>query len=205
MRTYKQVKIFVTATLFILLVTSCSTYQPKQTDYICSIFHGETDWYETVRDSNKKWGTPIWVIMAIMHQESHFVSDARPDREWFLFIPLPRRSSAFGYAQAQNPAWEEYIKKTGNHGGDRDDFEDAVDFIGWYTHATQRTLGISKWDAYGQYLAYHEGRGGYKRSTYKKKPGLIKVANKVKSRAATYNTQLKTCKADLDDAVNSWF
>jgi hypothetical protein len=37
-------------------------------------------------------------------------------------------------------------------------------------------LGISRRDAYRQYLAYHEGQGGYKHRTYEKKPWLIKVS-----------------------------
>ena len=191
--------------ILVLLLSACATYQPTQVDNVCHIFRGEPDWYEAARDAKDEWGTPIWVMMAIIHQESRFVRDARPARDWFLFIPLPRRSSAYGYAQAQDPAWEEYIKATNNRGHDRDDFEDAIDFVGWYTHVTQRKLGVSKWDAYGQYLAYHEGRGGYKRGTYNSKPWLKKVAGKVKSRAATYNAQLKTCRAELDDEVDGWF
>ena len=105
------------------------------------------------------------------HQESRFVDDAQPERDWFLgFIPLPRRSSAYGYAQAQDPVWGEYLEQTSRFSADRDDFADAIDFIGWYTDGSQKRLKLSKWDAYGQYLAYHEGRGGYSRGSYKKKP-----------------------------------
>ena len=190
----------------ILLLSGCSTYNPNNPDNICDIFWGETDWYEAARDAQDEWGTPIFVTMAIMHQESRFIDDAQPPRPWFLgFIPLPRDSSAYGYAQAQDPAWEDYSAQTGNSGADRDDFEDAIDFIGWYTNGSQKRLKISKWDAYGQYLAYHEGRGGYERKTYKAKPWLNKVAKKVKRRALRYNQQLKTCKAELDDDVDGWF
>lgn len=192
--------------VILVFLSSCATYKPSNPNNICSIFNGETDWYEAARDSQHKWGTPIYVMMAIMHQESRFVDDAQPERDWFLgIIPLPRDSSAYGYAQAQDPAWEEYIKATDNSGADRDDFDDAIDFIGWYTDVSQKRLKLSKWDAYGQYLAYHEGRGGYARKTYNKKPWLKKVANKVKMRSTQYNKQLKTCKADLDDKVDSWW
>lgn len=189
-----------------LLLSGCSTYQPSRLDNICHIFFGEPDWYEAAREAKRQWGTPIFVMMAIMHQESRFVDDAQPDRPWLLgIIPLPRDSSAYGYAQAQDPAWEEYIEETDNSGADRDDFEDAIDFIGWYTNGTQKRLKISKWDAYGQYLAYHEGRGGYERKTYQGKPWLKNVAKKVTLRATYYNQQLKTCKGDLDDQVDGWF
>lgn len=198
----KSVLLFV----FCCLLSSCATYVPKNPNNICDIFLGEPDWYEAARDANKKWGTPIYVMMAIMHQESRFIDDAQPEIDWFLgIIPLPRKSSAYGYAQAQDPAWQEYTQQTGNRGADRDDFEDAIDFIGWYTDMTQKRLKLSKWDAYGQYLAYHEGRGGYQRKTYNKKPWLIKVAKKVKNLSSRYNRQLKGCKKKLDDEVDSWW
>ncbi len=192
--------------LTVFMITSCASYRPSNPNNICSIFLGETDWYEAARDAQHKWGTPIYVMMAIMHQESRFVDDAQPERDWFLgFIPLPRSSSAYGFAQAQDPVWGEYIKNGGNSGADRDDFEDAIDFIGWYTDGSHKRLKLSKWDTYGQYLAYHEGRGGYSRGSYNSKPWLKKVASKVKARASRYNSQLKGCKAKLDDRVDSWF
>ncbi len=185
---------------------SCANYKPSNLDDLCDIFLGEIDWYEAARDAQHKWGTPVFVMMAIMHQESRFVEDAQPARDWFLgFIPLPRDSSAYGYAQAQDPVWGEYLTQSGNTGADRDDFEDAIDFIGWYTSGTHRRLKLSKWDAYGQYLAYHEGRGGYSRGTYNDKPWLKKVAAKVKKRAGSYNSQLKRCRKTLDDKLDSWF
>lgn len=189
----------------ILSLSSCAAYKPKDPNNICRIFEGETDWYEAAVDANKKWGTPIQVMMAIMYQESRYVDDAKPKRDWFLFIPLPRKSSAYGYAQAQNPAWSDYRKSTGNSGADRDDFEDAIDFIGWYTHGTHQQLNISKWDTYNQYLAYHEGRGGYKRKTFEKKGWLKPVARKVEQRAGKYGAQLENCKAKLDDEIDGWF
>lgn len=191
--------------IILLISTGCSHYQPKDTNNLCSIFFGETDWYEDAVDANEKWGTPIWVMMAIMHQESRFVNNAKPGRKWFLgIIPLPRGSSAYGYSQAQDPAWVDYKRATGNGGADRDDFDDAINFIGWYTHETQRQLGISKWDAYNQYLAYHEGRGGYRRGTWKGKDWLIKVAEKVRNQASRYNQQYKSCKKELDDEIDGW-
>lgn len=190
----------------ILFIFGCSTtYTPERTDNVCSIFRGNTDWYESARDASERWGTPVWVMMAIIDQESRFVDDAQPERDWFLFIPLPRSSTAYGYAQAQETTWDTYIKDTGNSGHDRDDFSDAINFVGWYTNVSQRKLGISKWDAYNQYLAYHEGHGGYKNGTWKSKGWLKRVAHKVKNKSAVYNAQLKKCKQELDDEVDSWF
>ena len=81
---------------------------------------------------------------------------------------------------------------------------DAVDFIAWYGNMSHRMLGISKWDAYSQYLAYHEGQGGYKRKTFNKKPWLLKVARQVDSRASRYHTQLARCEAGLDSGWGLW-
>ena len=65
----------------LLMNSGCATYQPELTNDICSIFRGDIDWYESARDANKRWGTPVWVMMAIIDQESRFVSDAKPDRD----------------------------------------------------------------------------------------------------------------------------
>ena len=191
--------------LVIALTQGCSTYRPTNAENLCDIFWGETDWYEGARTSKKRWGTPIPLMMSIIYQESSFRPKVRPERPKFLFIPLPRRSSAYGYAQAQDPAWNDYREDTGNWGHDRDDFDDAINFVGWYTDKTHSVTGVSKWDAYSQYLAYHEGWGGYKRGSYKGKSQLLGAATKVKRRSARYGEQLKTCSAALDRSVDSWF
>lgn len=186
----------------ILGLAGCAS-QPSNIDNVCSIFDEKYDWFQAARDTQKKWGVPIHVTMAILHQESKFVSDAQPPRTTFLWIfPGPRPSSAYGYAQALDETWDHYIRSTKNYGADRDDFDDAVDFIGWYNHTTHKKNGVSKWDAKNLYLAYHEGHGGFKRRTYKNKPWLMRVSKKVARRAAQYNKQYKTCKADLN---RGWF
>jgi hypothetical protein len=188
-----------------LALSGCATYQPSQVTDVCKIFRGEIDWYKEAKAANKRWGTPIGLMMAIIKQESTFRADVRPDRPTFLFIPLPRRSSAYGYAQAQNPAWSDYQKATGNWSHDRDDFGDAINFVGWYTDMTHRRLGVSKWDPYKQYLAYHEGWGGYARGSFNKKSKLLRVASKVQRQTETYNAQLKKCSPSLDKSAKGWF
>ncbi|EPJ44988.1 MAG: hypothetical protein OFPII_30720 [Osedax symbiont Rs1] len=201
-RRIKQIGLLV---LLAAMVSGCATYRPASTSNLCSIFRGNIDWYKDARAATKKWGTPMPVMMAIMQQESNFKDDARPGYKYFLWvIPAGRISSAYGYSQALNGVWGEYKKSTGNRWADRDDFDDAIDFIGWYTTGTQRMTGVSKWDAYGQYLAYHEGRGGYKRKSYNKKPWLLEVAKKVKRRASSYTAQLKSCKSELDNRTSGW-
>ncbi|MBL4783736.1 MAG: hypothetical protein JKX92_15995 [Porticoccaceae bacterium] len=183
----------------------CATAPPKNQSDVCSIFYEKDSWYADALAAQKKWGTPVAVQMAIIHQESHFQSDVRPDRDWFLgVIPLPRSSSAYGYGQAQDSTWDWYIKSTGHSGADRDDFADVTDFIGWYTNVTQKKLGVSKWDAEKQYLAYHEGHGGYSRGTYLGKPWLQRVAKKVGNQAKRYSGQLKSCESKLDTGWSVW-
>ena len=199
----KKIKKSFLTLSFAAVLSGCATAPPKQPDNICKIFEEKEDWYYDARDAQDKWGSPKHVLMAIMYQESSFRHDAAPPMEYFLgFIPIGRASSAYGYSQAKTPTWQDYIRETGNSGADRDDFEDAIDFMAWFVNKTHKVNGISKWDAYAQYLNYHEGWGGYKRGTYRKKKWLMSVANKVKHRAGRYGAQLKKCEAELD---KSWF
>ncbi|MGB3316509.1 MAG: lytic transglycosylase, partial [Albidovulum sp.] len=70
---------------------------------------------------------------------------------------------------------------------------DATDFMGWYMDQSEQKLGISKWDATSQYLAYHEGQTGYSRGSHMKKAWLLRVAAEVGSRAENYQRQLIAC------------
>ncbi|WP_430929798.1 transglycosylase SLT domain-containing protein [Pseudoalteromonas phenolica] len=199
----KKIKKSFLTLSFAAVLSGCATAPPKQPDNICKIFEEKEDWYYDARDAQDKWGSPKHVLMSMMYQESSFRHDAAPPMEYFLgFIPTGRASSAYGYSQAKTPTWQDYIRETGNSGADRDDFEDAIDFMAWFVYKTHKVNGISKWDAYAQYLNYHEGWGGYKRGTYRKKKWLMSVANKVKHRAGRYGAQLKRCEAELD---KSWF
>jgi len=71
--------------------------------------------------------------------------------------------------------------------------EDALEFIGWYNHKSSRQLGISKCDPKRLYLAYHEGHGRYARGTYKRKPDLLRTADRVDWQAKEYGAQLRRC------------
>ena len=180
-------------------ILSCAHSPPENIRNSCDIFNEKSGWYSDAIDSYEKWGVPVHVQLAIIYQESRFVHDAKPPRKKLLWvIPWTRMSSAYGYGQIKDSTWDWYLKSTGNRWADRDEFEDVVDFIGWYGSISHRTLGISKWDAYNQYLAYHEGHGGFKRKTYKKKAWLMKVARKVDNRAKSYHTQLSKCEDSLD-------
>jgi hypothetical protein len=189
--------------LLLAAISGCATNPPAQPHDICSIFRENSDWYESAMDAREKWGAPVHVTMAIMKQESSFIEDAAPPMQYFLgFIPIGRASDAYGYAQAKDDVWGEYTSGPGGWFADRDDFGDAIDFIGWYMYHTQRINKVSMWDTYNQYLNYHEGRGGYSRGSHNKKPSLLKIARKVDSQAKNYSQQYWGCKQALD---RGWF
>jgi hypothetical protein len=147
-----------------------------------------------MRVTQSKWGVPISVQMAILHQESKFIGNARTPNQYALgVIPLGRQSSAYGYAQALDSTWDDYRREQHRMGARRDNIRDATDFMGWYIDGTTQKLGLSKTDAESQYLAYHEGRNGYANQSYKAKAWLVSVAQRVGLRSAMYHDQLQTC------------
>ena len=186
--------------LWMVTGVACATAPPQNVENICSIFKEKKSWYKAAKKSEARWGTPKHVQMAIIRQESSFEFDAKPPRTKLLgFIPWKRPSDAYGYAQALDSTWGWYKDDTGRRFADRDDFKDAIDFVGWYTDMSNKSVGISKWDPYNQYLAYHEGQTGWQRGTYKKKTWLKDTARQVDYRAQQWGGQLKRCEADLDD------
>ncbi|MDC1149840.1 transglycosylase, partial [Gammaproteobacteria bacterium] len=78
----------------------------------------------------------------------------------------------------------------------RKDFKDSADFIGWYA-SKGYYQGFEKLDARSLYLAYHEGYGGFKKKSYRKKPWLIKVADRVQTRSTKYQQQYWGCAKQL--------
>ena len=185
---------FYNYTLIFILISllSCSSI-PKNTSDSCSIFDEKYFWYKHTKKVEKKWGTPIYIQLAIIKMESDFDWLAKPGRtKIFKVIPYKRLSSSFGYSQAIKGTWEQYKKETGNKLASRVRFKDSVDFIGWYTNKTETILKISKKDAFRQYLAYHEGWGNYK--YYKKNKKVIKLAKKVEKQSNIYKNQLIKCK-----------
>lgn len=184
--------------LLLPAVVACTTTPPQNPDNVCEVFREKKGWYKDAAKARDKWGSPIHTMMAIIHQESRFVADAKPPRRKILgFIPGPRKSSAYGYPQAKDETWETYERSTGEYGDDRDDFGDALNFIGWYNDQSYQRNHIPKYDTYQLYLAYHEGQGGFQRGTYKNKNWLQQVAKKVASQGWRYKTQLDSCEADL--------
>ncbi|MDB4250254.1 lytic transglycosylase [Candidatus Pelagibacter sp.] len=182
--------------LLIIFITGCSSI-PQNTSNSCSIFNERYLWYKHAKKTEQKWGTPIYIQLAIIKMESDFDWLAKPPRQkLFKIIPFKRPSSSFGYSQAVKGTWEQYKNETGNKLATRTRFKDSVDFIGWYTDKTKSLLKISKKDAFRQYLAYHEGWGGYK--NYKNNQKVIVLAKKVEKQSNKYKAQLQDCQKRLN-------
>ena len=182
--------------LIFFLINGCSSI-PSNTANSCNIFNERYFWYKHTKKVEQKWGTPIYIQLAIIKMESDFDWLAKPPRQKiFKVVPYKRQSSSFGYSQAIKGTWEQYKKETGNKLATRARFKDSVDFIGWYTNKTESILKISKKNAFKQYLAYHEGWGNFK--NYKKNKKVIKLAKKVEKQSNIYKKQLFDCKNSLN-------
>jgi len=201
------ISLLITGTA-VLTLSSCGTTKPPQnTNNICSIFKQYPKWYWEAQSSYHRYGVPTPVSLAIIREESYFVSDAKPPRDNLLgFIPWTRPTTAYGFSQATDGAWSDYKKATKNDNADRDQFGDAVDFVGWYGNMAHNKLGISKSNGYALYLAYHEGIGGYQNKTYNSKPWLLNKAQEVQKLSQKYQQQLKYCSMDIPRASmwNLW-
>lgn len=187
--------------LSLLLLAGCGSSPPENANNLCDIFSEKKSWYKSAKKAKKRWGVPISIMMAFMYQESSFKANIKPPRKKILgFIPGRRLSNSKGFSQATKETWKLYKKATGRSGADRDDFSDAIDFVGWYNHLSYERNRIKKSDAYSLYLAYHEGHGGFAKKTYKsrKKRWLIAAAKNVASRSRTYSKQLKSCQKKLN-------
>lgn len=186
-----------TTLILVLILAACSggrSDPPSKLDNACYILADKKRWSKDLKKVERNWGVPKEVILATIYHESRFVANARTPYKFALgVIPMGRKSSAYGYSQALDGTWEWYQDSTGKKRAKRDRFRDAVDFMGWYMNKTQEETGVSKTDAFNQYLAYHQGHTGYKRGSYKGKGWLIDVANKVQARANMYAAQLATC------------
>ncbi len=181
--------------IFLFLISACSSI-PSNTSNSCKIFDERYLWYKHAKKSEQKWGTPIYLQLAIIKMESGFDWLAKPPRQkLFKIVPYKRPSSSFGYSQAVKGTWKQYKTETGNKFATRTRFKDSVDFIGWYTSKTAKILKVSKQDAFKQYIAYHEGWGNYK--NYKNNKKVINLAKRVENQANIYKKQLTDCKNSL--------
>ena len=185
------------AMVLVAILGSCSSgygTAPRNLDNACAIVNERPEYLRAFKATERKWGVPIPTIMAMIYQESKFISNNRPPHQYALgVIPIGRQSSALGYSQALDGTWEEYQREEGGFSTDRESIWDAADFMGWYMTDTVAETGVPLSDTRNQYLAYHDGRTGYLRGTWRGKPWLVRIAGEIEQRAANYGAQLRSC------------
>ncbi len=195
---YRLYAFILMVVLVCFSVEGCYSPPPHNQDNICRIFYQYPQWFWAAQRTERKWGIPISVQMAIIREESSFQPDVKPPRVRLLgFIPWLHETTAEGYAQALNDTWLGYLRATGHRRISRSSFNAAIDFVGWFCHEAHARLGIPRDNAYELYLAYHEGIIGYSEHTYLRKPWLISVAHHVQSVADNYRGQLLVCAPHL--------
>lgn len=186
-----------------VLLAACVGSPPRNVADVCDIFQDRRSWYREAKSSEQRWGIPIAVNMAFIYQESAFRARAKPERSRIFWIfPGPRPSTAFGYAQALDSTWGDYVTASGNRSASRSNFGDAIDFVAWYNANSNRISRIDPDDARNLYYAYHEGNRGFQSGSHRNKQWLIEAANRVQSNASRFSVQMDGCRRDLD---KNWF
>lgn len=181
----------------LLTLSACAT-APRHINDVCAVFQQRDGWFhnwERAADrAAGKYGIPVPVLMATLRKESGFNNRARPRRKYILgFIPWGHISSAYGFAQALDGTWDQYVRETGNWSARRNNFADAVDFVGWYHAKSAALFGIPRNDAYHLYLAYYVGWAGYQRGDWRRNASLQRYARETDQMARSYAAQLQRC------------
>jgi hypothetical protein len=185
------------ALIILVVLGSCGSREfsaPRNLENACDILTERPQYARAFRNAERKYGVPTPTLMAMIYQESKFIGNNRPPHRYALgVIPVGRQSSALGYSQALDGTWAEYQRDVGGRRADRTDIHSAADFMGWYMTLTVKETGVPLNDTRNQYLAYHDGRSGYMRGTWRSKSWLIRVANEVHQRGTLYDQQLRAC------------
>ena len=66
--------------LIFLILSACSSI-PKNVSDGCSIFNERYLWYKHAKKAEAKWGTPVYLQLAIIKMESSFDRLAKPPRQ----------------------------------------------------------------------------------------------------------------------------
>ena len=165
---------------------------PSKPNNLCSVFKEKPHWIASAQKSYAKWGIPVELMMAVMFYESSFRANARP-----LDKQGNRISSAYGYAQAIDGTWRQFQRENNLPRTRRDDFGDAIYFIGWYaSKSIAKNKDLSPYDITSLYVFYHDGWGALPEDGSRDiKRHVLEVAGKVYKRTLIYHRQLKDCPA----------
>ncbi len=175
------------------LLTGCSSTPPSDPANLCSIFQEKDSWYVAAHRAHERYGVPINVAMAILNEESAFLTGPRPAQSWFLFVPYDKEGTNYGYIDPLNPAWLTYVSEHGNVFTSHENFEDVLMYVAWFMRQTRTVNEVPFTDAYNHYLNFHEGWQGFKDRSYANKDWLLTAARRVQENADRYARQLMTC------------
>lgn len=187
--------------IYLLVLTTlfcCSSEKVDKSQDLCMVYNKNYHWYRSAMRAQKKHDIDATIIMSVMAQESNFTHNARPGKEYILnFIPWGYETSARGYGQVIDGAWDDYKKINNKWFPSRHNFNDVSDYIGWYLDKASKKLHINRKDTYHLYLAYHQGMTGYKRHDERNNHELDLIAKKVQRNSNRYQYEFKQCENSL--------
>ncbi|ODN43964.1 transglycosylase [Piscirickettsia litoralis] len=144
---------------------------------ICWIFQHQPNWKRSAYKASNRWKIPVNILMATIYQESRFRSNVKA-----------KTSSAYGFAQAVDSIWAQYKKSRHIPHANRRNFNDSIDFIGWYFDKVIKRYKVSPHNTQQLYLYYQLGL--YHRHA---PVSSKKIASKVAHLATQYRKQLDQC------------
>ncbi len=183
----KSVKLItnkITLCTLLVLINGCESTSNRSIDIndACITLQNNKDWLTATKKAWNKWGVPISVQLSVIKHESSFISDAKA-----------KTSTAYGYAQALDGTFKEYIKESGNYSANRTSFYDSTDFIGWYFNKGIKKIKYNPYDAATFYLTYHDGISGYQKGTHLNKKWLLAKLKSVETLEQKYRAQITKC------------
>ena len=189
MRNLKKITLSLSLALITLTITSCSeSAKVDENMGVCEILTQHPNWSKSLKTAQDKYNLPPAFAMGLIYQESRFKAEAKS-----------KGSSAYGYAQAIDGTWKHFQKDVKSN-AKRNNFDDSVQFVGWYMNQLAKSSKLKMTDSYNLYMAYMLGATGFKRykaGTFKNKAKIVedkKLAQKVKDFTKHYQAQLKKCK-----------
>lgn len=145
----------------------------------CALLASHPSWTQALAHAERRWGAPPYLLLAFIRQESNFRRDARS----------PKTRGPYGYPQAVARTWETYRQALRRPHADRNDFADAVDFVGWYAHRTRERTGAEYLNVTAHYFAYSRGPAASGPPTVAARRNAAKVA----AFARRYAIDLRAC------------
>ena len=95
-------KLIAVGIAILMILSGCFSTPAREVTNICDLLDEKVSWYKAVKKSEEKWGAPMHLQLAIIYQESHFASNAKPPRnKIFGIIPGARPTTSFGFTQAK--------------------------------------------------------------------------------------------------------